>query len=385
MRVLSLALPLLLAACGSSVGTDSSGGAGADTTDTASGDTADSNDTSGGDTDSGGGDTDTGTNPGGPRVTADGEVTWSVDFGPESEAAGMEDCAYVRHYSGGEDRSAPWLCPGCDVVFKLDVELTSGRADCYDLIADSDPPETEYIGYGGGVWYRGAGTWLTERGAATVTADSVTIEQSATSEELGADYGFEIGGTLTLGSDDGDPYGGFFPPDTYACGWPKSDAPEYAGDYVGEIGATLPDGAFTDICDEPVRLHDFAGEYLIVDISAMDCGPCQQAAGEEEAFVEEMAAAGTPVHVTTLLAPSLSDTAGTPTHRELQQWIDAFELTSPVLADRVWGLSVIGQQIPDEFGYPTFVIVSPDLEILDIQVGYGGWDGMSAVIAADAQ
>lgn len=133
-----------------------------------------------------------------------------------------------------------------------------------------------------------------------------------------------------------------------------------------------------------MRLHDFAGEYVIVDISAMDCGPCQSAAGSEEAFVEEMASAGIPVHVITLLAPSLSDTAGSPTQRQLQQWIDAFELSSPVLADRVWGLSVVGQPLGDNFGYPTFVVVSPELEVLEISTGFGSFDDMGATITADA-
>ena len=78
---------------------------------------------------------DDGTDPvvTGERATLEGDVTWAVDFGPDSEAAGMADCSYTRHYSGAEDRSAPWLCPECDTVFQLDVELTSGRTDCYEI------------------------------------------------------------------------------------------------------------------------------------------------------------------------------------------------------------------------------------------------------------
>lgn len=318
------------------------------------------------------------------RATLAGDVTWTVDFGPDSEAAGLTDCSYTRTYTGAEDGSAPWLCPDCDAVFLADVELIDGLDDCYALIATTEPLATEYLGYGGGVWYRGAGSWLTERGPATVDGDTLTISQTVTPEELGVDYGFEIGGTLTLGTELGDPNRGFVAPDTYACGWPKADPPPYTGDYAAAVGAPLPDGVFADVCEEPVRLQDFAGAYVVVDISAMDCGPCQDAARAEEEFVASLEAAGIVVHVVTLLAPSLSDTAGTPTTAQLQDWIDRYGVTSPVLADRVWGLSVVGQQIPDDFGYPTFLVVAPDLQVVDLQVGFGDWSSIEEIIVADA-
>ncbi len=329
-------------------------------------------------------DTDTDVDTTGERVSLDGEVTWAVDFGETSEAAGLVDCAYTRHYSGGEDRSAPWMCPGCEAVFQLDVELVAGREDCYDNVSTTEPVATEYIGYGDGVWYRSSGGWLTERGPATLDGDTLTISQAVTAEESGGDFSFDIGGTLTFGMEPGDPYRGYYPPDSYACGWPKADPAPYSGDYVGTIGELLPDGVFDDVCEEPVRLHDFAGTYLVIDVSAMDCGPCQSAAAGEEAFVAAMADAGAVTQVITLLAPSLSDTAGTPTTEELQAWIEEFELEGPVLADRVWGLSVIGLQIPDDFGYPAFLLVNPEMEIIDVQIGFSDWSSIEATILADA-
>ena len=309
-----------------------------------------------------------------------GDVTWAVDFGPDSEAAGMADCSYTRHYSGAEDRSAPWLCPECDTVFQLDVELTSGRTDCYDLISDTEPVETEYLGWDDAEWYRGAGSWLSARGPVTVEGDQVTVSQSVPTDETEEDWSFEITGTLTLGTEAGDPYRGYYPPDSYECGWPKADPPAYEGDYVATEGETLPDGVFHDVCEEPVRLHDFKGSWLVVDISAMDCGPCQSMAGDEEAFLEDMAAEGYDVQVITMLAPSLSDSGGTPTTAELQDWIDAFDLTTPVLADRVWGLSTVGLQMPDDFGYPAIVVAGPDLEVRYIQIGYSTFDEIADVI-----
>jgi hypothetical protein len=318
------------------------------------------------------------------RGTIEGEITWAVDFGSASEADGLTDCAYTRHYVGTQDLSAPWLCESCETVFVADVEVIDGREDCYDRISTLAPLDVEYLGYGGGAWYRGAGSGLTERGPATVDGTTLTVEQIVPDTESGGDYSFEIAGSLTLGTDAGDPYHGYFPPDTYACGWPKADPEPYTGGYAVELGKTVPDGVFHDVCEEPVRIHDFAGSYLIIDISAMDCPPCQTAARTEEAFVATMEAQGIDLHVVTLLAPSLSDTAGTPTTRELQSWINEYSLTSPVLADRVWGLSVVAAQIPNDFGYPTFVVVSPELEVLDISAGFSTWDSMGSTIRADA-
>jgi hypothetical protein len=313
-------------------------------------------------------------------ATLSGDITWSVDFGATSEAAGHADCAYTRTYSGVEDRSAPWLCPDCDDLFRADIVL-SGR-DCYDQVSSDDPAPTEWIGYHDGTWYRAAGSPLTARGAATRDASALTVGQRVESDVSGGDWAFDIAGTLAIGETEGDAQHGFVPPASYACGWPKASPAAYTGDYLTTVGATVPDGVFTDICDEPVRLHDFAGDWFVVDISAMDCPPCQAAASDEEAFVADLGSSGIPVHVVTLMAPSLTDTAGTPTHEQLQQWIDRFELTSPVLADRVWGLSTTGIPLGEDFGYPTFIVVAPDLSVTSTSVGYSSWDDIAAEIRA---
>lgn len=317
------------------------------------------------------------------QATVSGTITWNVDFNAAGEAAGGTDCAYTRTYAGVEDNSAPWLCPECESVFLADVTLSEGRTECYDQVTTAAPGETEWLGFGGGVWYRGSGGWLTERGPAMRDGDSFNVSQAVSDTESGGDFAFDIQGTLGVGVQQGDPFAGWSPAETYECGWPKADPAPYEGDYVAALGATLPDGVFHDVCEDVVRLHDFAGAYLVVEISAMDCPPCQAAAGQEEAFVAAMADEGLPVHVITMLAPSLSDTAGTPTTGELEEWIEAFDLHSPVLADRVWGLSVVGQHA-DDFGYPTFLVVAPDLEILHIGVGFSSYDEFAEVIRADA-
>jgi hypothetical protein len=272
----------------------------------------------------------------------------------------------------------------CEDIFHADIELSAGRTDCYDLISSTEPSATEWIGYGAGVWYRASTSFLSERGPATRDATSLTVSQLVGSDESGGDYAFDIQGSFTIGEGPGDPNHGWNASESYACGWPKADPGPYSGDYLATVGSTLPDGLFNDVCGDVVRLHDFKGSYVIIDISAMDCGPCQSAAGDEAAFVEQMAAEGIDVHVITLLAPSLNDTAGTPTKQQLQAWIDQFGITSPVLADRIWGLGVVYMTVGADFGYPSFVVVNPDLTILDTHVGYSNFDGMADIIRSDA-
>ena len=132
-----------------------------------------------------------------------------------------------------------------------------------------------------------------------------------------------------------------------------------------------------------MRLHDFAGSYLFVDMSAMDCPPCQQMASGEEAFVASLAGQGIDVHVITLLAPSLANPLGETTTTMLDQWINTYALQSPVLADRGWGLTMFLEAIMDP-GYPSWVLVAPDLTVIEFGSGFGGWSERQDSILAHA-
>ncbi|MEZ4300105.1 MAG: redoxin domain-containing protein [Polyangiaceae bacterium] len=322
------------------------------------------------------------------RKTISGDVTWTVTFDDAAKAAGATDCAYTRHYEGVEDRSAPWLCPSCEIMYLADVQLTAGLDDCFSQVSSAQPNPKEWIGYANGVYFRGAGGPLSEQGTAVVDTTSVQTANQVTGIEasVGGTLGFDVAGTLALGEEEGDPYNGFYPPDMYAAGWPKADPEPYTGNYLLKKGGIVPDGVFKDSLGEPVRLHDFKGSYLVVDMSAMDCPPCQAMASEEEAFVEEMAAQGIEVHVITLLCPSLSNVLGNTTTSMLKSWINKYNLTSPVLADRGWGLSIFEPAIGvDNIGYPSYAVVAPDLTVLDFQTGFGSFDELAAIIQADAQ
>lgn len=322
------------------------------------------------------------------RKTLSGDVTWQVTFDDVAKAAGATDCSYTRHYEALEDKSAPWLCPSCEIMYLADVQVTAGLDDCYSQVTSSMPAKKEWIGYGNGVYYRGVGGPMSEQGTAGVDPAKVAVANSVDAVEapVGGTLSFAIAGEFATGLVDGDPMNGFVPPETYACGWPKANPPEYVGDYLLKKGATVPDGLFRDKCGETVRLHDFKGAYFIVDMSAMDCPPCQAMASEEEQFVQDMAAQGITVYIVTLLCPSLSNVIGETTQTMINNWTNNFDLTSPVLGDRGWGLSIFEPAIGvDQIGYPSWAIVNPDLIVLDFTTGYGGFGDAQTVILADAQ
>jgi hypothetical protein len=105
---------------------------------------------------------------------------------------------------------------------------------------------------------------------------------------------------------------------------------------------------------------------------------------EEEAFITGMKAKGIDVNVITLMAPALNDVFGVTTTSKLNTWTTKYNLTSPVLNDRAWGISIFEPAIGAmNIGYPTWVVVRPDLTVIDFQTGYGSWADMATLIEAD--
>ncbi len=321
------------------------------------------------------------------RATVLGDVVWEVTFDDVAKAAGATDCSYTRSYEGVEDASTPWFCPACDVVFKANVEMSQGQDDCYAQISTDDPLEVEWIGFAGNTYYRGVGINMTEQGTIAVDGTMAAVTHSVADLEapMGGTFGFGITGALTLGEESGDPMHGFRPPATYACGWPKANPAPYTGDYTVVEGETVPDGLFKDKCGETVRLHDLQGAYLIVEMGARDCPPCQAMANEEEAFIADMAAQGITVHVVTLLAPSLAEPLSETTQTMLENWTENYELTSPILADRGWGLSMFVPIYAEGTGFPSMAIVAPDLTVIAHQNGFGSFAELETIILDDAQ
>jgi hypothetical protein len=320
------------------------------------------------------------------RATVVGDATWTVTFDATAQAAGATNCAYTRHYQGSQDESAPWLCPQCEITFRAAVELVAGAQDCYPQVSDVPSPPEEWLGYGGGRWWRGKGGPATEQGTATPDADGVLWANSALDQAApaGGTLSFDVAGEFVLGDEQGDPMNGWVVAPTYDCGWPKADPPAYQGDYLLASGSMVPDGIFKDSCQQVVRLHDFQGGYLLINMSAVNCPACRSMADTEEQFIADMAAQGIQVWVITLLAPSLEDPLGATTKTMIDAWISSFGLSAPVLGDRGWGLSMFIPALADTTAYPGWIIADPNLQVLDFGVGFTSYAEIEATIVADA-
>jgi hypothetical protein len=56
----------------------------------------------------------------------------------------------------------------------------------------------------------------------------------------------------------------------------------------------------------------------------------------------------------------------------LADWTEYFGLSGPVLGDRGWGYNVLGSYVGiDTFAYPTWAVVTPDLQVISVGTGYG--------------
>lgn len=332
-------------------------------------------------------DADTDTDPGswdGELYALEGSITWNVEF----EDGKGTDCSYTRNYTALEDWGAPWTCPDCFVRFRADITLDG--QDCYDSITDGDPSATEFLGFSDdGTLYR---TYyehypLSEQGTASFSGDDITTYNEVDNTEEGG-FTFVIDGALTRSEGSGDPMHGIESPDTYSCGWPKADPKPYEGEWGLGINKPVPDGWFKDTCEEYVRLHDFQGSYMVIDVSAADCGPCQQMADAEHDFTTSADKAGIDVVTVTLMAPSLSAILDETSTSTLESWRDTYGLEGAVLGDRGWGYSMFTGYFGEEgMSYPSWLVVAPDLRVVGIGQGYGTgtWDEILGYIEGDRE
>lgn len=315
------------------------------------------------------------------RQTLSGSPVWSFDFDAEAEAAGQTDCGYPRTYTGVEDRSAPWICPSCELLFYASTEVERGPGTCFSMVNSGRIPDIEWIGYQDGAWYRSVDANFSERGPASYADGVLTISQTYAGADAlrGGTYDLSIDGELSVGEEEGStlPYAAA---SSYSCGWPKADPPPYTGDYTLVEGQPLPDGLFQDECGDWVRLHDFAGNFLLIETGTLDCSACQQFAEGEAQFLADMEALGIPVTVVTLMSESLDVPASSVSASDLIAWREHFGLDSAVLSDRLWALSVVAPAVGSSYGNPSLVLADPELNVVQFGTGFPGFNYIKSAI-----
>lgn len=331
-----------------------------------------------------------------PAVVISSTVTWTLAFDEEAEALGWTDCAYTREFSGVQRLDLPHLCPTCSVIAEGEARMTEGFEDCYEPLFGGEADRTETWGISeAGLHRTGASQAPLLDPLASFTPP--TAEGDPVELAWEAEYGLTDGGNVVLAASGSmawapDPsieLTEYLGPRSspYACGWECNDPGDLAGVDPMAPGETIPSGRFEDQCGDMVDLYDFYGSYLIIDSSQSDCGPCRAMAAEAEVFKAEMVAQDIPVRMVTLLGNGLADPFGTPPEEVLQGWASAYALTDPVLYDRGWTYVYFSRYMPeyldDSLGFPAWMIVDPDMNVLYANVGFSTWDTAQDVIEAD--
>lgn len=127
---------------------------------------------------------------------------------------------------------------------------------------------------------------------------------------------------------------------------------------VNEDGETVP-GGLADQNNNLVDFRQMLGQTLLLDISSVWCGPCNEAAAESAELLEAMQEIA-PSLIVTVLVQNIQ--GGPATSNECATWAEDYHAEYPVVADTadettrgVWG------QPP----FPTFWMVAPTGEIFD--------------------
>ena len=123
-----------------------------------------------------------------------------------------------------------------------------------------------------------------------------------------------------------------------------------------DVGACAEDFVVRDADGAVHSLYDHFGQPVVLDLTAMWCITCQNAADDTEALHRAYAADG--VVVMTVIYNDV-DFGDMPTGDDLDAWSDAFGLTHPVYADS-------GEAVWDQYGgggRPAFVVFDRDLNV----------------------
>jgi hypothetical protein len=328
-----------------------------------------------------------------PAVRSAAEVTWTLEFDTDAEAAGSADCSYRRTFTGVQSLEQRYLCPACEALTWGEAEIVEGL-DCYQqLVPDGVALTFEGWGYStDGAFFRSGG----ENRPAGELAEFVPPAEEGDPVSLGweAEYELTAGGAMVLSASGTfswwtdettmleDPW---TPREsrTSSCGWPRNNPGNLDLDYTLADGSTVPNVRLEDQCGELVDLWDFYGSWLILDSSQEDCGPCRTMAEQAPAFVAEMAAAGVELRMISLMGNGLDHPWGTPSLSVVERWVEAFALDDPVLADRGYAYSLFPAYLGAEsFGYPAWIVVDPEMKLVGGQVGFSSWDAAREIIQA---
>ena len=94
--------------------------------------------------------------------------------------------------------------------------------------------------------------------------------------------------------------------------------------------------------------------------------------------------------LTGLLGNGLSEPYNTPDDATFESWVSTYGLTDPVLYDQGFAYALFPEFVEaytgESFGYPTWLVVDPTMNLIHGNVGFGDWDSVGDIIReADAR
>ena len=321
-------------------------------------------------------------------------TTWTLLFDEVAEESGLTDCSYTRAFEGVEILDQPYLCPDCEVIIAGFATMTEGQ-DCFAQISDGEGSRDEWWGLDAqGQVYR-SGTPNLRFGSPTEQvfegdAQGSSFSWRSVSElSAGGELDLSAVGVASVVTTDTllpDPWAERQNP--YAGGWPQESTGLEQVSWELAVGQRFPNARETDQCGDKVDLWDQAGRYLIVDISQYNCGPCQVMATDFAPLEERLVADGIEIDMVTYMGNGLSDPLTPPPQDIVDQWQERFGTHGPLFLDRGFAYNTlhdfVEQESEKDFGFPAFVVLGPDMEILHGQIGYGNYDEVEAMIREDA-
>jgi len=137
------------------------------------------------------------------------------------------------------------------------------------------------------------------------------------------------------------------------------------------IGDHPCDFTLQDQNDDDFNLYEHYGDFIMIDLSVMWCGPCQRAADEvqmTEDYFNDQLGDDQQFHYVTILIEDLD--GDPPDLEDVDSWATYFEITSaPVLqgsrdllgnSDEGWPLQ----------GWPTFFFIDDEMQLVNSQRGF---------------
>ncbi|MGC6516127.1 MAG: TlpA family protein disulfide reductase [Myxococcota bacterium] len=193
------------------------------------------------------------------------------------------------------------------------------------------------------------------------TNDGATTDTTDDDDDDGAqDTDDATGDDTDSGADDTDVAPG--PTPLQSNSWPSADAQDVPANLQNgtvatgfSAGQTAPDFVLQDQFGDSLRLYQFYGSFVLLDVFAEWCGPCNAYAPHGETIFNNLQSQGFVV----IGAMQERTNGGAPNASSAAGWASAHGLTHPVVADPQ---KVNGPYVT--LGYPTYPLLAPDMTVL---------------------